>query len=665
MRLDTLPVQPKDLAQEGEKPTPIPVAKPNQINLAAMPVQPFPVEVPTLTIDLDDEELPSLTAAEKKSRTTITLSPDQQAVFEKQVELFTNELVVGVYGQEQLDEFKEAIKNQTFFVSRAPRAVAATAVPFYSLAFEIIDQGRNLLVSAKKGEEFDFREQRLFSELIPDSAPTALKVSASLGETLIDIAIVGGVIKLAKEGTLTETLKIMLTKLDKAGVDISRHKITKIQVVNAAKNTSMEDAMRAFIHAKKTDLRMHPSRQLPAGKSTIKTPVAGKEVEILRPAAVERPVEVHIAGPKGPQPPVKAGEVVPLALKPLTLEERAAKAKTAFAFITSEEELLQKTMKGLNVSLSGDTKRQLVNVFNKAHPDKPPTSDVLPTEIVSMPDFKEIFAPIRLFTSQSRTIALTGLRDIVGPVFVGKTELDLELRAVNNQIQGIVNKLKEDGQVTPPTMARLLNKVEDAPTNLEGIPLETFQYFRSLTRETLKRVNEQREKTGRKPIKGIQAYFRHISKRTAEQFRAGEIKLPRGLQEWVDKNVRKEIRNPMEIHRKFEDAVLDQFSDDLVFVMTSMMRTALTEIHMDAPLKFFKMEMDRLAKEMPMVKMVTLTKSRYRGRGVRDKNVNKKVSQEFQKGQHHFSYARDMWEDIALVKQSIADRMIRIPKYAS
>ncbi len=66
-----------------------------------------------------------------------------------------------------------------------------------------------------------------------------------------------------------------------------------------------------------------------------------------------------------------------------------------------------------------------------------------------------------------------------------------------------------------------------------------------------------------------------------------------------------------------------------------------------------------------MVKMVTLTKSRYRGYGVWDKNVNKKVSQEFQKGQHHFSYARYMWEDIALVKQSIADRMIRNPKYAS
>ncbi len=68
-----------------------------------------------------------------------------------------------------------------------------------------------------------------------------------------------------------------------------------------------------------------------------------------------------------------------------------------------------------------------------------------------------------------------------------------------------------------------------------------------------------------------------------------------------------------------------------------------------------------------MVKIVTLTKSRYRGGGGggRDKNVNKKVSKEFQKGQHHFSYARYMWENSALVKQSIADRMIRNPKYAS
>ncbi len=66
-----------------------------------------------------------------------------------------------------------------------------------------------------------------------------------------------------------------------------------------------------------------------------------------------------------------------------------------------------------------------------------------------------------------------------------------------------------------------------------------------------------------------------------------------------------------------------------------------------------------------MITMVTLTKSQYRGCGVWDKNINTKVLQEFKKGQHHFSYAMYMWEDIAQVKQSIADRMMRNPKYAS
>lgn len=583
IRLDTLPTQPKDISQEGEQPSPLPQAKRGQINLGALPHQPPPVEVPVLT------------AAPEGKTIAVTLTPSQRAVFDKQVELFTNELVVGVYGQPYLDEMKEAIKNQTFFVTRAPRAVMATVAPFYSLAFEVLDQGKNLLVSAIEGDEFDFREQRMLSEIIPEEAPTALKVSASLGETLIDVALVGGAINLAKEGTLTETLKTMVSKLDKAGFDVSKHKFTRSQIVKAAKGTSLEDAMKLFIKVKKTDPRIRPGRQRSAGKSTIKAPVTGKELEVVRPAAVEKPIEIPIDGPKAPKPP---GEEISLIIKPFTLEERAAKAKTAAAFITAEEKRLKEDMKGVDVSLSGDTKRQLINVFNKAHADKPPVSEVV-TKLTKMPNFKKPTPIVSLLTSQTRYADLLGVGSLVQPLVVGKVEFDMELRAIYNEIAKVEQVLKKAGTTTPPAMARLLNKFEEAPEKLNEVDRAVFQYARELGRDLLRRENEVRAKTGRPPIKGINAYFRHIARRTAQEIRAGEVKVPPGLQEWAEKNVKSKTFNPTELQRKYEDAVLAQFSDDFGFVLRAMTRTALREIHMDSPLKFFNEELKRVEGALP------------------------------------------------------------------
>jgi hypothetical protein len=236
---------------------------------------------------------------------------------------------------------------------------------------------------------------------------------------------------------------------------------------------------------------------------------------------------------------------------------------------------------GLKGKKSADLVAKLTDVWNRAHgiePELPPKKFKHPT-------------PVKLTTAQNRYAELLGLKELVEPLEIGKMELDLEKSKLDNQIDRAVIELKKLKTVTPEQMAVLLNTNIEAPASLGPEEKKVFDYFRALTRDILARTNQSREKLGREPIKDIGAYFRHVAQDNAEGMVGGRIPVPEKLKSWALTHVGKKIINPMELERKIKDELLKRFSNDLAFVMKSMVRTGLKEIHMDEPLKFFQDEL--------------------------------------------------------------------------
>ena len=270
MRLDTLPNQPKESKQSGDNGLDMFTgAGPDQINLGALPSQPESVNVSELW------------AASEIKGEKIPLAEGE--VFGKRVEIATDRLIKNIYGEEKLKEFADSEKKIDFFMSRAPRIGLAFAAPLYALAYEAWDQGTAVIVSQIKGEKYSPLERRAFFELIPDEAPTAIKVVANLGEVVASIALIGGAMNLAKQGTLTQAVKEVGTRLESAGYGSGKVTVTKEAIRRAARGTSLEKAAKAWWKAKTMDIRAATSRQLGAGTSSVQTPITGKSIEIVRP----------------------------------------------------------------------------------------------------------------------------------------------------------------------------------------------------------------------------------------------------------------------------------------------------------------------------------------------------------------------------------------------
>ena len=191
-----------------------------------------------------------------------------------------------------------------------------------------------------------------------------------------------------------------------------------------------------------------------------------------------------------------------------------------------------------------------------------------------------------LFTAQNRTAEIIGVKDFVTPLEKGKMAMDLEITTTINETKKVIKALEKLKTVTTKEMALALNTGEEAPKDFDEKEKVVFDYFRAMTRDILIRTNKVREETGRKPIKGIQAYFRHIVDPLATDILAGRAPLPEGLKAWAAKNITSDVYNPMEKQRKLKDKLLEYFSSDLEYVTTAMLKTALKEIHLDSPKKF-------------------------------------------------------------------------------
>jgi hypothetical protein len=216
--------------------------------------------------------------------------------------------------------------------------------------------------------------------------------------------------------------------------------------------------------------------------------------------------------------------------------------------------------------------------------------------------FEKVFkkpTPVRLMTSQSRYAELLGVKEFVKPFEVGKMQKDLEYGHFSNQIDKATKKLSRSKR---PEMARMLNTMEEAPPELKGKEREVFDYFRSLTRDALEMENAVRVATDRDPIKGIDGYFRHIADKMSDDVVSGRYAPPEGAKYWSQKVVSKNVFNPMELKRQLKDNLLKTFSDDLPYVMKSMMWTALDEVHFAQPKKFLSRALGAVSKDKAVYK---------------------------------------------------------------
>jgi len=255
--------------------------------------------------------------------------------FQKRVEMFTDDLMVGVYGRDQLQEFQESAKKIDFFMSRAPRIALMYVAPLYAVAYEALDQGKNVLVSQLKGEKYDPLERRILSELLPDSVPGPVKILSSLGETLVDIALVGGAMNAAKQGTLGSAVKEIVIKMQRQGIDISKGRIpTKQEIAQAAKGTTLEKTIKAWWRAKKIDLGKLMKKQI-KGPQTIKGPVNNSDIEILTP--LPKDIAPQIVRDATGKAIVLSGEAIDKAVKIAAQGDNLDEAIAKIAPVSKEE----------------------------------------------------------------------------------------------------------------------------------------------------------------------------------------------------------------------------------------------------------------------------------------------------------------------------------------
>ena len=607
MRLDTLPSQPKDrvTSEEGSEQIVLEGAAPNEINLGALPSQPVELKLPP---EEPGKEVPI----------------SKGEMFDVQLTTWANRMMKYEYGEQALKDAVVGQKRLDFFMSRAPRVALAFAAPLYSLAYEAWDQGVNVLVSQMKDEKYDPLERRAISELLPDKAPTIAKVAANLTETLVSVALIGGAMNLAREGTLKSALKELGGKLEQAGYGTAQQTLSQEAIRKAARGTTLERAAKIWLKVKKMKVSaLNPATRGAGG--VVKTPIMDKEMRVIRPvfqmkAAPTKGIEGAIKGvaplwlsqgaiaerPSVGQAifAIDIGKLDPAKLSPghkvkkyFTYTENIPKEAIIVKVVETEDEVSATQKLG---AILKEKNIQVENVMFHTGADvevlkpdfgrelKPPIK--VPPAPKPKPKYKKP-TPAKLITSQSRYAELLGLKKMVGPLEIGKMKYNKELGELSNQIDHVIKKLVSLKTVTSEEMAVLLNTNVEAPKDLGEKETEIFNFFRALTRDILARENQVREELGMDPIKDIGAYFRHIGDATAADVLAGRTPVPQKVKEWAAKNISSKVYNPMEIERKLKDEFLKHFSKDLGYVMKSMLRVGLKEIHMAEAKQFLTDEL--------------------------------------------------------------------------
>ena len=343
--------------------------------------------------------------------------------------------------------------------------------------------------------------------------------------------------------------------------------------------------------------------------------------------------------PPKPAPPAKeAPKIAVEKVEPLATDAQKAKVHIVAkekGFLTPQGKTkpqyrrLAKAMTG-QTSIAKMTKEQasdFINAINKLPEPKMVKGKLIPpsipitTRLARRGQFQQIFkepTPISIITDPSFYANKLGVKSLVEPLERAKQDFDFEYRkaALELERQGLaidkigkstakekfLSKVKNIPTKAREEMGILLNKHEIAPANLEPEKAKMFNYFRGLSRTILTRQNEARIKLGWPTIPSRKAYQRRIATDIAKEMLAGKYPFPEGVKFWSGINTGEKVFNPMEFRRKLEEDVFDLFNKDPVQASKAMMYTALKEIHLNQPLKFYKQQLNAIGKDMPEYK---------------------------------------------------------------
>ncbi len=353
-------------------------------------------------------------------------------------------------------------------------------------------------------------------------------------------------------------------------------------------------------------------------------------------AKIERPIKV----PTRPLAPVLAKPPVEVVKPEIPMATQSQKARVHIVakgkgFISEKGKTkpqyraLAKAMTG-QTSIAKMTKEQasdFINAISRLPEPRMVKGKLVPPSIprtirlAVRGQFQQVFkepTPISIITDPSFYANQLGVKSLVEPLEKAKQDFDFEYRKASFELdkQGvlidkvgrtiakekILAKIKNVPTKAREEMGRLLDMHEIAPANLEPEKAKIFNYFRGLSRTILARQNEARTKLGWPTIPSRKAYQRRIATDIAREMLAGKYPFPEGVKFWSGINTGEKVFNPMEFRRKLEEDVFNLFTKDPVRASKAMMYTALKEIHLNQPLKFYKQQLNALGKDMPEYK---------------------------------------------------------------
>lgn len=204
-----------------------------------------------------------------------------------------------------IPEYQQKQETLDKILQKSPQIVLATAAPYSALIFEGIQQLKNLGVSMAKDESYSVLDDKMLTELLPEDAPTPLKVGLAVAEFGGDIALFSSLANMAGRGILRKTLDDLRGKLIKSG-----HQESKVEdFIKTVEAASQSKLLNPDVEAGRLK-RMQGMQVSEAAKAAPErlsiASQPGKPQEVIVPGA--RPSDLAIITP---QPPVPTRPLVP------------------------------------------------------------------------------------------------------------------------------------------------------------------------------------------------------------------------------------------------------------------------------------------------------------------------------------------------------------------
>ena len=200
-------------------------------------------------------------------------------------------------------------QREKLFMSYAPLIGMGFFSPVWAASFFGLDQLKSFIVSKSKGKEYSLYERRILAELIPEEYPK-VRTGAAVGEWLGDIALVAATMNLAKQGLLTENIKLLGKKLTAAGYGEDVVTIPKEAIKAASKGTTVETEAARWLKIKSAKIPtaykkiayVPPEAPVPVPPTVRPTPVPTPTPAVPTAAVVKPPIPALPAAPPAVPP---------------------------------------------------------------------------------------------------------------------------------------------------------------------------------------------------------------------------------------------------------------------------------------------------------------------------------------------------------------------------